>query len=457
MLQCSRATLRKLALIGCINRPVLVDILDVETVMSRLSELRTGRWQGAPLSLTSPISGFRLRGRNDGCSFPRRRESTAAGRRWVPVSGGNRRATGGRTAQSGSRPPRESTAGGGRRWVHNRHSHDGNGGRQRRTHNRHSRDGGNPRRGAGDGFPSPRGTTGGSGAPTIVIPATAGIHGGAGDGFPSPRERRAGGGAHTIVIPATAGIHRGGPAMGSRLHRNDGGRRRTHNRHSRDGGNPHRGPAMGSRLHGNDGGRRRTHNRHPRDGGNPQRGAGDGFPSPRERREAAGAPTIVIPATAGIHRGGAGDGFPSPPERRQAAGAPNSSFPRRRESTAGPAMGSRLHGNDGGRRRTHNRHSRDGGNPQRGPAMGSRPHGNDGRRRAHPTIVIPATAGIHRGGPPFLSAAPNRYRGGRGLARRRTCDTMTSAGIDGRPTRRRPAAATLVGSRQAAAQRTCKS
>ena len=57
-----------------------------------------------------------------------------------------------------------------------------------------------------------------------------------------------------------------------------------------------------------DGRRRRTHNRHSRDGGNPQRGAGDGFPSPParlvipERREssvprrAAGAPTIVIPS-----------------------------------------------------------------------------------------------------------------------------------------------------------------
>ena len=246
-----------------------------------------------------------------------------------------------------------------------------------------------------------------AGAPTIVIPATAGIHsGGPAMGF--PLHRNDGGRRRTtIVIPATAGIHRGGPAMGSPLHRNDGGRRRTHNHHSTTAGG------------------RRTHDRHSRDGGNPQRGAGDGFPSPLERRQAAGAPTIVIPATAGIHRGGAGDGFPSPPERRQAAGAPNSSFPRRRESTAGPAMGSRLHGNDGGRRRTHNRHPRDGGNPQRGAA--------------------------------FLSAAPNRYRGGRRRARRRTCDTMTSAGIDRRSTRRRPAAPTLVGSMQPAAQRTCQS
>ena len=274
----------------------------------------------------------------------------------------------------------------------------------------------------------------------IVIPATAGIHTGGRRWVPVSTGTTGGGGAPTIIIPTTAGG------------------RRTHDRHSRDGGNPRRGgrrwvpvstgttvgdgaptivipatagihsggPAMGSPLHGNDG-RRRAH------------------------------PTIVIPATAGIHGGGAGDGFPSPRERRWAAVHPQSSFPRRRESTAGgPAMGSRLHRNDGGRRRTHNRHSRDGGNPHRGPAMGSRLHGNDGgRRRTHNRH--PRDGGNPRRRAAFLSAAPNRYRGGRGLARRRTCDTMTSAGIDRRSTRRRPAAPTLVGSRQPAAQRTCQS
>ena len=187
--------------------------------------------------------------------------------------------------------------GGGRRWVP---VSTGTTGRRRRT----------PQ----SSFPRRRESTGGpamgsrlhgndgpaAGAPTIVIPTTAGIHGptssfprrrestaGAGDGFPSPRERRAGGGA--------------------------------------------------------------LHNRHSRDGGNPRRGAGDGFPSPRERRRAAGAPTIVIPATAGIHAGGPA------------------------------AMGSRLHGNDG-------------------PAAGV------------PTIVIPATAGIHAGGPAMGIPSPRERR-----------------------------------------------
>ncbi len=185
---------------------------------------------------------------------------------------------------------------------------------------------------------------------------------------------------------------------------------------------------MGSRLHGNDGERRRTY--------------------------------VVIPAQAGIHGGwklrwvpvstgttvSGGAPMSSFPRRRESTagkrrwvpvstgttvsgGAPMSSFPRRRESTAGEAaMGSRLHGNDGGRRRTYVvipatagihgggsgdgfpsprerrwaaahlcRRSRDGGNPRRvEAAMGSRLHGNDGgRRRTY--VVIPATAGIHGG------------------------------------------------------------
>ena len=150
MLQCSRATLRKLALIGCINRPVLVDI-----PWCRDCDVTTG---------------------------------------------------------------------------------------QRRTHNRHSRDGGNPHRGARRWVPVSTGTTVGGG--------------------------------------------------------------RTHNHHSRDGGSPHRGPAMGSRLHRNDGRRRRTHNRHSRDGGNPQRGAGDGFPSPPKRRWAAAHPQSSFPRRRGSTEGG---------------------------------------------------------------------------------------------------------------------------------------------------------
>ena len=325
MPQCSRATLRKFALIGCINQPVLVDI-----PRCRDCDVATGR---------------------------------------------------------------------------------------RRTHNRHSRDGGNPRRGGRRWIPLSTGTTVGGGAPTIVIPATAGIH----DGGPAMGSVSTGttvvGGAHTIVIPATAGIHTGGRRWvpvstgttgGGGAPTIDGGRRAhptivipaTAGIHGPKSSFPRRresttaGPAMGSRLHRNYGGRRAHPNRHSLRRRESTTAGRRWVPVSTETTGGGGAPTIVIPATAGIHRGG-------------------------------PAMGSRLHRNDGRRRRTHNRHSRDGGNPQRGPA--------------------------------FLSAAPNRYRGGRGRARRRTCDTMTSAGIDGRSTRRRPAAPTLVGSMQPAAQRTCQS
>ena len=162
----------------------------------------------------------------------------------------------------------------------------------------------------------------------------------------------------------------------------------------------------------------RTHNRHSRAGGNPRRGAGDGFPSPRERRAPAGAPTIVIPAPAGIRGGGPAMGSRLHGNDGRRRAHPQSLFPRRRESTAGgrrwvpvstgttgaggrthirhsrdggtrggPAMGSRLHGNDG-RRRAHP-HSSFHGNPRWGPAMGSRLHGNDGRRRAHPQSLFP--------------------------------------------------------------------
>ena len=168
-----------------------------------------------------------------------------------------------------------------------------------------------------------RRTQAATGAPTILIPATARgrrmgsrLHGNDG------RTREAAGihGTH-IVIPAEAGIHGGGPAaMGPRLHGNDG---RTHSRHPRDGARA----AMGSRLHGNDDG-------HPQSLSPRRREGGDGFPSPRERRW---APTIVIPATAGGRRW--------VPVCTGTTGAPG----RRRESTA-----------------THDRHSREGGNPRRG-------------------------------------------------------------------------------------------
>ena len=251
---------------------------------------------GAPTTVIPVTAGI-----HGGAANPRR--IRGGGRRWVPVCTGT---TGGGGRTHNVIPATAGIHGGGRRWVPVCTGTTGGGGR---THNRHSRDGGNPRRGAGDGFPS-------------------------------ARERRAAAGAPTIVIPATAGIRGGGPAMGSRLHGNDGRRRRTHNRHSREGGNPRWGAAMGSRLHGNDGRPAERHSRYAVSE-NPRRGAGDGFPSARERRAAAGGarresavgagdvctgttggggvPTIVIPATAGIHGGG-------------------------------PAMGSRLHGNDGRRR-----------------------------------------------------------------------------------------------------------
>ena len=187
-----------------------------------------------------------------------------------------------------------------------------------------------------------------------------------GDGFPPARERRGApispspqrreSTATHIVIPAKAGIHGGeGPGgMGPRLHGDDDGHP---HRHSRDSGRA----AMGSRLRGNDG----AHPyRHPHNGGNP-RPPISSFPRRRE-------------STAGRGRG---DGSPSPRGRRWAP-----TFPRRRahpQSAAGihghhiviPAkagihggegpggMGPRLHGDDDGHP---HRHSREGGNPRRG-------------------------------------------------------------------------------------------
>ncbi len=174
--------------------------------------------------------------------------------------------------------------------------------------------------------------------------------------------------------------------MGSRLHGNDGAAAGApHNRHSHNSGNP------------------RPHNRHSHNSGNPR-------------------PHIVIPATAGIHGGGRRWVPVSTGTTGRRRAHPQSSFPQQRESTV-PHRHSRDGGNprrgagDGfpsprerraGGGRTHNRHShnsgnprqphrhsRDGGNPRGGPAMGSRLHGNDEPAAAHPTIVIPATAGIH--------------------------------------------------------------
>ena len=287
--------------------------------------------------------------------------------------------------------------------------------------NRHSRHGG-PRR-TQIVIPATAATA------QIVIPAQAGIHGGGpamgsrlhgNDGrnpqssFPPRRESTA-----QIVIPAQAGIHGGGPAMGSRLHGNDGRRRAQPTivipaQAGIHGG----GPAMGSRLHGNDG-------RNPQSSFPPRRestaGAGDGFPSPRERRA---QPTIVIPATARIHGGGPaamGSRLHGNDGRN-----PQSSFPPRRESTAqhrhsraggnprrrgGPAaMGSRLHGNDGRnpqssfppRREStaQHRHSRAGGNPRRRGGAGGDGFPSPRERRAHPQSSFPprreSTAGGRR-------------------------------------------------------------
>ena len=177
-----------------------------------------------------------------------------------------------------------------------------------------------------------------------------------GDGFPSARERRAATAhpqssarihAPTTVIPATAGIHGEGRRWVPVCTGTTGGdgaptivgeNPRTHNRHSRDGGNPRRGRRWVPVCTGTTGGGGRTHNR---------------------RREST---------------------------------APQSSFPRRRESTAGGRrwMGSRLHGNDE-RRRAH-------------PQSSARIHGS--------TIVIPATAGIRGGGRRWVPVCTGTTGGG---------------------------------------------
>ena len=343
--------------------------------------------------------GSRLHG-NDGrrrrtpqSSFPRRRESTAGRRRWVPVSTGT---TGRRRRTPQSSFPRR------REWVPRErraaamgsrlHGNDGPAAMGSRLHgNRHPRTtahptivipatagihGGGPaamgsrlhgndgrrrahptivtapqssfprRRestaGAGDGFPSPRERRAGDGrTPQSSFPRRRESTAGAGDGFPSPRERRAATAHPTIVIPATAGIHGGGEAaMGSRLHGNDG-------------------PAAAHPTIVIPATAPRPHNRLSRDGGNPRRGG---------RR--------WVPVSTGTTGGGA-------PHNR-----------RRRESTAPHNDGRRRahrHSRNGGNPRPHNRHSRDGGNPRRGAAGDGFPSPRERRAgAAHPTIVIPA-------------------------------------------------------------------
>ena len=240
---------------------------------------------------------------------------------------------------------------------------------------------------------------------------------------------------------------------------------------------------MGPRLHGNDDGRRRAHPR--------RRGAGgDGSPSPRGRRwaaagaphipTAAGAPTIVggnprapissfprrresmaggrrgwVPVSTGTTMGGrahptivipaTAGGRRWVPVSTGTTVAPISSFPRRRESTAGGGrgMGPRLHGDDGGRRRAHPTIviALDGGNPRHPQSSFPRRRESmaGGRRGWVPVspgttmgggrtpqsslpsaagihgthIVIPAEAGIHGGGPAGMGSRLHGNDGGR--------------------------------------------
>ena len=249
------------------------------------------------------------------------------------------------------------------------------------------------------------------------------------------------------------------PILGSRLHGNDGRRRRTPQSSSPPRREIHGGaPAMGSRLHGNDDGAAHPTIVIPTTAG--IHGSHIVIPT-TAGIHGSHISHIVIPATAGIHGGGPAMGsrlhgndgrrrrtpqstFP----RRRAAAHPQSSFPRRRESTAG---GGRRWvpvstGTTDGDGAPHNRHSHNSGNPRQphrhsrdggGPAMGSRLHGNDGRRRrhsparrgsrdpgAHPTIVIPATAGGRRwvpacagttGGATALDSPHNRHSHNAGI------------------------------------------
>ena len=182
----------------------------------------------------------------------------------------------------------------------------------------------------------------------------------------------------------TAGIHGGGPAMGSRLHGNDGRRRRTHHRHSRDG--------------------RPLHNRHS--GLEPESRSRE----PRlddtawtrdvaalgelckglRRRESTAGGRRWVPVCTGTTEGG---------------GAPTSSFPRTEtfeQPSFRPRAGIQKSRVQVRRHRLDPRRCRAWGVMQGsptagihggGPAMGSRLHGNDGRRR-RTHIVIPATGDL---------------------------------------------------------------
>ena len=192
-------------------------------------------------------------------------------------------------------------------------------------------------------------------------------------------------------------------------------------RHSREGGNPRRG--RGGWVPVSTGTTMGTHIVIPATGIHGGR-AGDGFPSPRERRghphrhPGGGGnprPHIVIPAKAGIHGGGRpGDGSPSPRGRRWAS---TSSFPRQ----AG------IHGGDGfpPTGTTVGPPSSATGNPRRGPAMGPSPAGTT----VH--IVIPAKAGIHGGGPGdgFPSPRGRRWASTSSFPRRRESTAGTTTHI----------------------------
>ena len=159
--------------------------------------------------------------------------------------------------------------------------------------------------------------------------------------------------------------------------------------------------------------------------------------SPRERRAAAAHPTIVIPTTAGIHGShivipatagihgpanvstGTTDGGGAPHNRRSHNSGnprqPHRSFPRRRESTAGGRRWVPVStGTTDGGGAPHNRHS-----PARrgsrihggGPAMGSRLHGNERRRRT-PQSSFPPRTEIHGGGRRWVPVSTGTTGGG---------------------------------------------
>ena len=382
-------------------------------------------------------------------SFPRRRESMAGGRGWVPVSTGT-------TMASTSSFPRQREGGDGfpsprERRAHP-HSRDDGGGAPTivcgnpRPPYRHSREGGNPRPPISS-FPRRRESMAGRGRGgwvPVSTGTTMGIH---------------------IVIPATAGGRRWVPACTATTDAPTFPRRRRRRTHNRlrestapissfprrrestatTSSFPRRRESMaGGRADGSPSPRERrwaSTSSFPR-----QREGGDGFPSPRERRahphrprdDGGGAPTMVcenpgphiVPAEGGNPRpphrhsreggnprppissfprrrestapmsfprqgesmaGGRADGSPSPRERRTHPGGggnprpPISSFPRRRESMAGRGRGMGPRLHGDDDGHPH-RHSRDSGRA----GMGSRLHGNDG---GHPQSSFPATAG----------------------------------------------------------------